>query len=389
MKPKKQEHSGCDDLFRMRLEQILDQRHALYRLAGSGAAIAWLLAQGDDIVAIPGTKRLRYLDENLGAIDVALTPPSVQQSSNSFLEWHAEIIPTAAGQAVDIPDGSPWQEILKSILVHSHNLGLPLEVRRFAVGATASVGWGTGPQVVSDLKFVWNSREDTTEPAGVGFVGDLDGIQVVFQYPGKLHQLCKRDDRLVRGLRTARFRDLVRTTPALNGLANDFQREWLAQVYVSTVSATALLESMSIEQAADAVHQGTSKTTTKEVLETILQWSDDDSDSDGNVQCADDAVPRRLKELSDLLDHTSSKEALHQAIGALWHDIDEDWEFWLRARFKSGLGAAFIDATQTLCPRMDSGTLLLDLRALTEDTESHRRADSPDTDEIWITESTI
>lgn len=34
MKPKKQERSGCDDFFRMRLEQILDQRHALYRLAG-------------------------------------------------------------------------------------------------------------------------------------------------------------------------------------------------------------------------------------------------------------------------------------------------------------------------------------------------------------------
>jgi len=36
-------------------------------------AIAWLLAQGNDIVPIPGTKRLRYLDENLGALDVVLT----------------------------------------------------------------------------------------------------------------------------------------------------------------------------------------------------------------------------------------------------------------------------------------------------------------------------
>ena len=34
MKPKKQERSRSDDLFRMRLEQMLDQRHALYRLAG-------------------------------------------------------------------------------------------------------------------------------------------------------------------------------------------------------------------------------------------------------------------------------------------------------------------------------------------------------------------
>jgi aryl-alcohol dehydrogenase-like predicted oxidoreductase len=36
-------------------------------------AIAWLLAQGDDIVPIPGTKRLRYLEENLGAVDVHLS----------------------------------------------------------------------------------------------------------------------------------------------------------------------------------------------------------------------------------------------------------------------------------------------------------------------------
>jgi aryl-alcohol dehydrogenase-like predicted oxidoreductase len=36
-------------------------------------AIAWLLAQGDDIVPIPGTKRLRYLEENLGAVEVSLT----------------------------------------------------------------------------------------------------------------------------------------------------------------------------------------------------------------------------------------------------------------------------------------------------------------------------
>ena len=35
-------------------------------------ALAWLLAQGDDIVPIPGTKRVRYLEDNLGAIDLTL-----------------------------------------------------------------------------------------------------------------------------------------------------------------------------------------------------------------------------------------------------------------------------------------------------------------------------
>ncbi|WP_200209774.1 aldo/keto reductase [Micromonospora coerulea] len=37
------------------------------------AALAWLLAQGEDILPIPGTKRVRYLEENAAAMDVALT----------------------------------------------------------------------------------------------------------------------------------------------------------------------------------------------------------------------------------------------------------------------------------------------------------------------------
>ena len=36
-------------------------------------ALAWVLAQGDDVVPIPGTKRVRYLEENVAAVDVVLS----------------------------------------------------------------------------------------------------------------------------------------------------------------------------------------------------------------------------------------------------------------------------------------------------------------------------
>jgi aryl-alcohol dehydrogenase-like predicted oxidoreductase len=36
-------------------------------------ALAWVLAQGDDVAPIPGTKRIAYLEENVGAADVELT----------------------------------------------------------------------------------------------------------------------------------------------------------------------------------------------------------------------------------------------------------------------------------------------------------------------------
>jgi aryl-alcohol dehydrogenase-like predicted oxidoreductase len=40
----------------------------------SQLALAWVLAQGEDLVPIPGTKRRRYLDENIAALDLRLTP---------------------------------------------------------------------------------------------------------------------------------------------------------------------------------------------------------------------------------------------------------------------------------------------------------------------------
>jgi aryl-alcohol dehydrogenase-like predicted oxidoreductase len=44
-------------------------------------ALAWLLYQGEDIVPIPGTKRRRYLEENVKALDIALTQDEVTRLS--------------------------------------------------------------------------------------------------------------------------------------------------------------------------------------------------------------------------------------------------------------------------------------------------------------------
>jgi aryl-alcohol dehydrogenase-like predicted oxidoreductase len=57
--------------------ELVDRVRALAEGKGvtpSQLAIAWVLAQGDDVVPIPGTKRRRYLEENLGALEVELTP---------------------------------------------------------------------------------------------------------------------------------------------------------------------------------------------------------------------------------------------------------------------------------------------------------------------------
>jgi aryl-alcohol dehydrogenase-like predicted oxidoreductase len=42
-------------------------------------ALAWVMAQGDDVVPIPGTKRRTYLDENIGAVSVQLTATDLER----------------------------------------------------------------------------------------------------------------------------------------------------------------------------------------------------------------------------------------------------------------------------------------------------------------------
>jgi aryl-alcohol dehydrogenase-like predicted oxidoreductase len=52
-----------------RIEQIAKEKGC----KASQLALAWVLAQGEDIVPIPGTKRRKYLEENVGALEVKLT----------------------------------------------------------------------------------------------------------------------------------------------------------------------------------------------------------------------------------------------------------------------------------------------------------------------------
>jgi aryl-alcohol dehydrogenase-like predicted oxidoreductase len=53
-------------------------------VTASQVALAWLLAKGDDVVPIPGTKRVKYLEENAAADDVRLTDVELRALEDAF-----------------------------------------------------------------------------------------------------------------------------------------------------------------------------------------------------------------------------------------------------------------------------------------------------------------
>ena len=83
-----------------RIESIADEK----KCTPGQLALAWLLAQGDDIVPIPGTKRKARLVENIGALSVVLTKDDLTRI--------AEAVPVGAVAGLRYPEGQ-----MKSVYV--------------------------------------------------------------------------------------------------------------------------------------------------------------------------------------------------------------------------------------------------------------------------------
>jgi len=79
---------------------LVERLEAIAREKGCTPAqlcLAWLLAQGPDVIPIPGTKHIERLEENLGALDIRLTPGEIERIS--------AVIPIGAAAGTRYPEG--------------------------------------------------------------------------------------------------------------------------------------------------------------------------------------------------------------------------------------------------------------------------------------------
>jgi aryl-alcohol dehydrogenase-like predicted oxidoreductase len=86
------------DNFEKNLELVrrIDEMAAEKKCTSAQLALAWVMAQGEDIVPIPGTKRRKYLGENVGALTVAITKDDLERID--------EIAPKGAAAGMRYPE---------------------------------------------------------------------------------------------------------------------------------------------------------------------------------------------------------------------------------------------------------------------------------------------
>jgi len=71
----------------LKLAEALKELAAVKGITPAQLALAWVLAQGEDMVPIPGTKRLRYLEDNMGALKVKLSDSDLKKISAKLAEF--------------------------------------------------------------------------------------------------------------------------------------------------------------------------------------------------------------------------------------------------------------------------------------------------------------
>ena len=111
-------------------------------ITASQLALAWVLAQGDDIIPIPGTKKRKYLQENAAAVDINLTQ---RYSDSGFYAYVLGKSYTNSGQGIfTLPSLNKW-----GTMIYGENF-------KILVGNSESQG-NINADDFSDNKFTINS----------------------------------------------------------------------------------------------------------------------------------------------------------------------------------------------------------------------------------------
>ena len=337
---------------------------------GSHQALGdYLIRVGGESVSLPVFRPLRL---------APLVPPkAVSDSSNASLKWHSQIVAAVEPIWLSPPAGSIWAVIVPRIGFFTHSRHAPVEIRRFAIGASAEIGLGS-EKVRADTAFQANGK-----PAGLGAQFAADGVVFQIGIPSGLH-LSKDSggSEKWRALRAARFADLAWRGERLATVSSPFMREWLAQIFLSALTYEAMHCQVGLEEADARLREDRASISLTDVLGLLFQSQvveeRGDSEASGNTD-------KLRQELDTCLRDSSVVEELHDFGATLWEPVEAGWEPWLRGVYHSTLAAALLRSITDLCPGIDQEDLSVDLeRGPAPDGQATGL--DPDAVEVWFTE---
>jgi len=309
-------------------------------------------------------------------IEPTFVPKEIRPTSNSSMDWRSQFCPRTEGIRFAMPANTPFSSIIDQVHLFTHNQRQPVNVRRFTVGAQASVLFNDGREANCHITFT----DDTTgEPVCLGFEHEVDGLAFVMHIsPVLLDQVIAQ--RSFAACRSAYFLDSIIHDQQLQRIANHFRLGWLGQVYLSLLLKLAWQRQHSIETVVSSLEESFPAEDVEQVLQSIFQVVEIDEEQ------GEEATGRLHEHLRELLHTPNICARLAELSRSLWETPTDAMRQWLAIRLKATLGGALLQACYQVATQSRADDLLLDLESGATDPESLMLSEHDTV--IWITENT-
>jgi hypothetical protein len=285
------------------------------------------------------------------SVKITHIPDEIIESSSSEWEWHttASTHNDDNGESLPLKGSKPWNEVFTRVTAHLHINGSWVDLLRYARGCRFEIRRRRGNSTHGTL----NLQNDDSTLEAVGFQRNVDGLSFVVDNT-HLQDLPEITPDMLGQFRYEYFLHRLKTSPMLQEHLNVFRAEWMAQISISMLSATAIREKISLPEAQQRLNSIRSDAADK-VLKVIFQFRGEDLS--GNEE-----EPRLKRDILDLWQNATIVSEIKRLESTLWNNPPgPDFDEWVQQRYLATLAQALRAAAVTVSDQVSEDDLVVDL----------------------------
>jgi len=300
--------------------------------------------------------------------NLQIVPKNIRPTSIAFHNWESLIIPQdhnsiqsrqedlsiMNGLRIKLDNKSPLNNVFKEIIAFLHTDGQWAEVTRYTRSTNVITRYEKGFEERKEVRYHIQNNI-----AALGFRVEVDAI--IFKIvPINFKKLLQSTDWIKVYSKLSVYFFKYKISIALSQL-NKFELDWIWQIELSMILERAATLNISLERAAEIVHDKNVRSSiVASMLDLLFQIDESEKDDSFNDQERD---PNYLKEKihSFLLD-TSISNCLHELSQVLWDMNDPELENWIEKVYIHSLGSAVFSTIVNMSPEIEGNDLHLDIK---------------------------
>ena len=272
------------------------------------------------------------------------------ESSSSDWQWQtqANTRNDAYGNPLPIKGSMPWNQVFSKATAHLHIQGSWIELLRYACSCRFEIRRLKNNSAQGKLVL----QTDDGNPEAVGFQVNTDGLRFELNNES-LQQFLITSNKIIAQVRYEYFLYKLKSSPALQEFLNVFRADWMAQVSMAMLCATAIRNNLSLEKAQQLL-VGKRVESAQRVLEIIFQVR-------GVNPTGQEEESRLQQDILALWQNPTVVSEIERLEAVLWENPGIDFGQWMRQRYLATLAQALRVAAVTVSDQVNEDDLVVDV----------------------------